>query len=87
MGTVKCIDGYYQQYFSKIPVSEASGMILLTVADHTCNGVRNALVKNKVYEVEKGVNTFYLIGQNSNGNDKKVKIKGNVIATFHSRRY
>ena len=87
MGTVMCTDGYYRQYFSKIPVSEESGMILLTVADHTCNGVRNASVKNKVYEVEKGINTFYLIGQNSNGNDKKVKIKGNVIATFHSRRY
>ncbi len=87
MGTVMCTDGYYRQYFSKIPVSQESGLTIITPYDHTCNGVRNASVKNKVYEVEKGVHTFYLIGLNDSGNDKKVKIKGNVVATFYSRRY
>ena len=88
MGTVMCTNGTYRQYFSKIPVAdEATGIIYLVMPDHTCNGNRAASVKSYVYEVEKGVNTFYLIGLNSNGGGEKVKIKGNVIATFYSRRY
>jgi len=87
MGTVMCTNGTYRQYFSKIPVAEESGFFLLVSPDHTCNNARAASVKSYVYEVEKGVNTFYLIGLNSNGGGEKVKIKGVVTAKFYSRRY
>lgn len=85
MGQAKCSTDAYHLWISDDEPNGATGLMVIRFP-YECNGKLHTPVEKHVFEVSKGISTFYLVGYKS-GTAVDLQIIGEMSATFYSRRY